>query len=319
MSEFHVEVVRLGEIRKHENADTLGITKVRDYPVIVRLGELNPGDLAVYVPVDSVVPGDDPRWEFLKGHNRIKAKRLRGIFSMGLLTKADPSMTEGQEVTEVMRIKKYEPPENAVTGGDNERCTFEFPKYTDLDAFRRWPDILTHGEQVVATEKIHGTNGRFVFSAGRLWCGSHTQVKKESPDVVWWKVAKQYNLAEKLAAHPDIALYGEVYGYVQDLRYGHASGRVSLRVFDAMNLVTMRYLDYKDFTAFADLLSIPRVPELYVGPFTRDVLAFAEGKTMIPQADHVREGIVIRPVVERFDERIQRVILKYHGEGYLTR
>lgn len=36
-------------------------------------------------------------------------------------------------------------------------------------------------------------------------------------------------------------------------------------------------------------------------------------------ADHVREGMVVKPVHERFDDRIGRVVLKLHGEGYLTR
>jgi hypothetical protein len=43
MTEFHIEVVRIGEITKHPDADTLDITKVADYPAIVRLGDFKPG------------------------------------------------------------------------------------------------------------------------------------------------------------------------------------------------------------------------------------------------------------------------------------
>jgi len=111
MSEFHVEVVRVGPITKHPNADTLGLTQYRDYPIIIKIGDFEPGQLAVYVPVDSVVPADDPRWAFLNGSCRIRARKLRGIFSMGLLTKADPTWTEGQNVAAELRITKYEPPE----------------------------------------------------------------------------------------------------------------------------------------------------------------------------------------------------------------
>lgn len=67
-SEHRVEVVRLGPITKHPDADTLSITTVLGgYPVILRTGEYKEGDLAVYVPIDSVVPENDPRWEFLGG------------------------------------------------------------------------------------------------------------------------------------------------------------------------------------------------------------------------------------------------------------
>ena len=44
-----------------------------------------------------------------------------------------------------------------------------------------------------------------------------------------------------------------------------------------------------------------------------------EGMSVMPKAKHVREGIVIKPTVERYDNHFGRVILKLPGEGYLTR
>lgn len=64
-TEHEVRVVRLGEIRRHENADSLGITEVDGRPCILRLGEWSEGDLAVYVPIDSLCPTTDPRFAFL--------------------------------------------------------------------------------------------------------------------------------------------------------------------------------------------------------------------------------------------------------------
>lgn len=318
MSEFQVKVVRLGPVEKHPNADTLGLVKVFGYPVIVKLGELQENDLAVYIQIDSVVPSDDPRWAFLKGRHRIRAARLRGIFSMGLLVKADPGWVEGQDVQEALRITKYEPPEPLMTGGESERCPFDFPKFTDIDAWRRYPDVLKDGEEVVLTEKTHGTSGRWAWAENRLWCGSHREIKKESMTSVYWKVAAQYGLAERLRDYPGIAFYGEIYGWVQDLRYGHTPGKVSLVLFDILDLANRHWLDYDDFEKLSKKLAIPTVPVLYRGPWSKDVLKHAEGQTLLG-GDHVREGAVIRPVKERFDERIQRVILKYHSEGYLLR
>jgi hypothetical protein len=84
-TEHEVSVVRLGAISKHPNADALSLTEVDGRPVILRTGEYAPGDLAVYVPVDTMVPLDDPRFAFLKernstadGYSRVKAVRLRG-------------------------------------------------------------------------------------------------------------------------------------------------------------------------------------------------------------------------------------------------
>src|SRR5574343_587969 len=99
MSEFHVVVVEIGKVGKHPNADTLSITSVLGgYPVIFRTGQFNQGDKAVYVPVDAICPASDPRFAFLGENNRIKAKRLRGIFSMGLLVEANSEWTVGQNV-----------------------------------------------------------------------------------------------------------------------------------------------------------------------------------------------------------------------------
>lgn len=318
MSEWKVQVVKVGALTKHPNADRLMTTRIFDYPIITGVGEFQEGDLAVYVPVDSVMPADDPRWAFLQGHLRIKAKRLRGIFSMGLLTKVMEGMKEGDIVADQLRIIKYEPPLDAVTGGKAEYCPFEWPKYTDLDSLRRYPDVLREGEEVVLTEKLHGTSAKYVWRDGRLWVGSHNEVKKDIPGSVYWGAAAKHNLAKLLESVPGIVLYGEVYGWVMDLRYGHNPGTYSLALFDAMDLASMKYLDYDALVRLAQILQVPMVPALYRGPWKNELRSMAEGDSLMC-SKHVREGFVVKPVIERFDDRICRVILKYHGEGYLTR
>lgn len=323
MSEFHVRVVRVGDIEKHPNADTLSITKVDDYPVIIRTGDFKPGDLAVYVPIDSVIPKDSVTFAFLGDMRRIKAKKLRGIFSMGLLVPppADlpPERLEvGTNVQAEFGIEKYDPEvgfAGAVLGGDNEKDPGFLPVYTDIEGLRRYPNVLAQGEEVVLTEKTHGCNSRFVFRDGRLWIGSHKRIKKADGSTVWHEAASRYALAEKLAAHPNIAIYGEVYGQVQDLKYGVQDG-VRLALFDAMDTLTRRYFDFDEFVAFAGVLGLPTVPILYRGPWSNDLRAMAEGKSTM--ADHVREGFVVRPVKERH-EHMGRVVLKMVGEGYLLR
>lgn len=119
MSEFHVTVVKLGPIEKHPNADTLGITMVHGgYPCIVKLDDFKEGDLAVYIPIDALVDGDRAEFKWMgegKKH-RIKAKKLRGIFSMGLLIKArsstdpDRCFCVGEDVQEAFQVEKYLPP-----------------------------------------------------------------------------------------------------------------------------------------------------------------------------------------------------------------
>lgn len=167
MSEWSVNVVQIDKISKHPNADTLSIVHVWGYPVIIRTGDFQEGDKAVYVPVDSIVPDDEP-FKFLAGKNRIKAKKLRGIFSMGLLVKLpDNSWEVGKDVAETMGIKKYEEVEDAIQmGGDTEYYhNKQYIRHYDIEGFRKYGEIFQAGEEVIVTEKIHGCNARFVYDA----------------------------------------------------------------------------------------------------------------------------------------------------------
>lgn len=316
MTEFRIEVIQIGKVEKHPNADSLSITHVHGgYPVIFRTGDYNEGDLAVYVPVDSVVPSNDPRWSFLGDHHaRIRAKRLRGVFSMGLLTPSDPSWTLGQDVVKELNITKYKPPEDM--SGENERDPGTMSVY-DIEGLRRYPQLFQDGQEVWISEKIHGANARYLHDGERLWVGSRTCIKKQDSKNMWWRVAERYELEKKLATIPNIALYGEVYGQVQDLKYGKTTSELIL--FDALNIKTRQFLDVDYFLKLAQDLNLPVVPTLYRGPWSENLKELAEGKTQIPGANHVREGIVIKPIRERQDPTIGRVFLKLHGQGFLLR
>ncbi len=316
MSEFHVNVVRVGAIARHPQADNLSIASVYGYPVVIRTGEFAEGDLAVYVPVDGIVPATDPRWSFLGERTRIRAKKLRGIFSMGLLSKIEPGMSEGDDVREALGITKYDPPEPD-TGSGDESDPGLLPTYTDIEGLRRWPGSLREGEEVVLTEKLHGENARFLWTEGRLWVGSRTRLKQESAGSSWWRAAQTYRLAERLAEVPGIAIYGEVHGYTGGFPYGVDKGKVGLRLFDALDTSTRTYLDYDDFAALAAKLEIPTVPLLYRGPWHEGLRALAEGVSTLD--GHVREGFVVRPTRERQSLELGRVVLKLIGEGFLLR
>ena len=59
-------------------------------------------------------------------------------------------------------------------------------------------------------------------------------------------------------------------------------------------------------------------PTIYVGPY--DYIKMEElskGNTIIKDVNHIREGIVIRPMKEKFNEKIGRVILKFLNDDYL--
>lgn len=348
-------------LEKHPNADSLSVAKVFGYTVCVRTADWDGVKTGVYITPDSSVDVSRPEFSFLAdqaksdGKARIKAKKLRGIVSFGLLIKAPDDAVLGQDLAAQLGVEHYEPPSEQdrrglFLGGEvASPPKVYFCKY-DVDAFRRYHRLFVDGEPVFVTEKIDGCNARYVWHDGAMHCGSRTEWKKEFPNYdhvtvesltpkigeerakevvdklhskpkpknLWWSVLEQTPSLEKFCRdHPGIVVYGECYGHVQKLRYGHGPGKVSFSAFDLLDGTT--WLDAK---AARDVgLDLPWVPTLADGlPYSFDaIVAMAEGQSTVPGAQHIREGCVVKPLIERQDAHIGRVCFKAVGGEYLEK
>lgn len=321
MSTHEIPVVRITEILKHENADTLAITKVFGWTCCIGKDQFKVGDLAVYIPPDYICPTDRPEFAFLakegKTESRIKVKKLRGVISQGLILKAPDCFNEGDNAMEYYGIKRYEPPLGLQFETDNvpDPAGLFAPKY-DVESLNRYIELFTPGEDVVATEKIHGASARFTFTNGIYYVGSRTNWKAENVKSPWW-VASKLNpwIEEWCRNHPDYILYGEIFGQVQELKYGAARDQINFAVFDI--LYKNDWLSYDECQAIGEGLTF--VPFVYRGPFDLPKLqAFAEENSRWPAAkDQLSEGVVIKPVVERTSLEIGRVKLKLVSNRYM--
>jgi hypothetical protein len=57
-----------------------------------------------------------------------------------------------------------------------------------------------------------------------------------------------------------------------------------------------------------------------MGPYSEEVvLSHTDGDSMIPGANHIREGIVVKPLVETVDPKLGRVVAKNVSNLYLER
>jgi len=96
------------------NADRIEKAIVLGWECIVaKKDDFKVGDLVVYIEIDSVVP-DLPIFEFLRERKfRVRTIRLRGQISQGLVI--SPSILpkgkwkEGDDVTNILKVKKYDP------------------------------------------------------------------------------------------------------------------------------------------------------------------------------------------------------------------
>lgn len=325
MPEFaKVPLVFIGDVRAHPNADTLSITEVDGAPVIFRTGDLKPGSMALYIPIDAVVKEGTKGLEFLKfkdGKSRVKAVRLRGIFSMGLLIPAPTwsSMSEAANgFGETLDIEKYEEPAELLLQTESIVDPGLAPVY-GVESYRKYKNLLALDEVVVVTEKIHGCNARFCYYEGQMYAGSHRLWKAFNEDSVWWRVVKQYDLEEKLKKMPGLCLFGEIYGWVQDLRYGAKPGEVKFAAFDVLDVHKRAFLGTSEFKTITDTLEIPTTPLLYTGPYQGEeqMQALTLGESLF--GPNMREGIVIKTLEERYTPEVGRIVLKLHSEEYLLR
>jgi hypothetical protein len=161
MSTFAVTVEKI-TITEHPNADALELANIADYQAIVRKGQFSTGDLVAYIPEQAIVPQVLLKEMGLEGKlagkqaNRVKAIKLRGILSQGLVYPARPEWQEGADVTELLGITKWEPPAPAHLAGEMYSAGLDRTLKYDIENIKKYPRVLEPGEQVVFTEKLHG-------------------------------------------------------------------------------------------------------------------------------------------------------------------
>lgn len=322
-STHRVDVVKV-QLEPHPNADTLAVVRVFGFTVCVRAADWQGRTLGAYIQPDSVVDTTRPEFAFLaqpgRTRERIKVRRLRGVVSMGLLIAAPEGAKEGDDVAAQLGVTRYEPPVQASTGGEVAPAPPGYRPTFDVESWRRYAALFVPGEPVVVTEKIHGASGRYAFVDGALHVGSRTEWKVKG-DSLWWVASDHDPSIERFCrAHPGATLYGEIYGNVQDLKYGVPRGGAPRFIaFDVLG-ADGAWLDPAAARAACVEAGVAFVPELFAGPYDpKAVEALAEGPSVMPGAGHLREGCVVRPARERTHPDIGRVMLKIVGNGYLER
>ena len=328
MSTHEVRVVRIGELRPHQNADRLQLVDIGGYTCVVQKDAWKPGDLAAFIEPDYVVP-ETPQFAFLGNHRRIGAKKLRGVWSEGLLTTPPAGAIEGDNVMEAMGIERFVPRIKSFRPGvlhgipigladDVPPLLKGLHKY-DIENLKKFTDVFHPGELVYVTEKLHGSNARYVFKNGRMWCGGRTQWRAQTPKTVYWEALAQNPWIEEWCRQfPGTVLYGEAFGQVSDLTYGAKQGQIFFRAFDVMEPFPLpgEYLNPMTFCAVFD--EEHRVPCIGFMEFDfAKLLELAEEPSSL--GGGVREGLVIKPIAEREHHEIGRVFLKLISRGYLSR
>ena len=158
MSLFRAEVVKV-EVEHHPNADRLELVRVKGWHCVAQKGQFKTGDLAVYVPVDAVLPESLVKTLGIEKNyrGRLRTIKLRGCISQGLassLSILDPARApykDGDDVTEQLGVTRYEVPIPVHMSGIVRPEHPDFRRYTDIENFKNFPAAFSDDEAVVAT------------------------------------------------------------------------------------------------------------------------------------------------------------------------
>lgn len=356
MSSLIVEVCKIDGIEKHGNADTLEVIQVKGWNVISKMGQYKVGDLVIFIPPDSIIPQEMiEKYEltYMKNGGRIQTVKLRGVISQGLILPCPKGYEKvGLDVSKTLGITKWQPPEPNFSFGGNQvskkKINPLFDRYTEIENIKNFSSVFSENDKVVMLEKIHGTNARFgnipigTNEMGSFlyrivsWFkknilkhefefvyGSHNVQKSGSDNPqhfygedVWGKVAKKYDLANRLPNN--LIFYGEIAGEgIQDLTY--SLKQHGLFIFDVKDVRTGRYLNWYDVEILCGNLKLNHVPVLYEGNYSEEIRKeYTVGKSVI-DGKTIREGVVVKPLIEENDRKIGRKILKSVSEEYLLR
>lgn len=323
-----VEIVPVKMV-KHDNADSLSVCKIfGGYTCVLRTEDWIGKEKAAYIPPDSLVDTGRPEFDFLKkdakadGWARIKARKLRGINSYGLLVPVPNDTLVGEDWTEKLNVKHYEPEEEREAGlggkSQNTKSPVHFSKY-DIDTAMKYHYAFEEGEKVFCVEKVNGQNWRGTCKDGQIYVGSRNFWKADLPTCLFWKTLRSDpNIEKFIRDNPTCLLFGESYGNVGGFRYDLPAGEVKLAVFDIFDMSQGRWLDFEEARYLGrDLPWAPIVKVMHWN--LEQAIKVAEFKTILGNGVHIAEGIVISPEKERYHPKAGRVKLKIVSSTYLEK
>ena len=236
-------IQKIKAIKPIEGADRIEVAQILNWDCVVTKGEYQVGDMVIYFEIDSLLP-DVPAFEFLKGSSwsqklnkyKIRTHTFRGQISQGLvipirqlpaiynqINKTSISSIdydEGDDLTVLLKIEKYEPPVSNGPLGDLIHHEWYVPK-TDEERIQVCAeDVLPkyiESEQGdwYASVKLDGTSCTAGLFEDMFLVGGRNQWYK-GPNM-YTETVKKYITEEKLKAYHEatgmyVVFQGELCG-----------------------------------------------------------------------------------------------------------
>lgn len=320
-------------------ADRIETARVLGWDCVVRKGTFKEGDLCIYIEIDTLIPTCflSEKQEDREKYTRLKTVKMKGQLSQGLAlplfcpgvlmlfdlkahTNYFSSVKEGDDVTEYLKVKKYE---KAIPESMRGLMKGDFPVFvpkTDEVRIQSGPHALSvlNGHPYYITVKMDGTSGTFFRYKDVFGVCSRNILLEPDSDNIYNSISKKYNLDKVIPE--GFAIQGEICGPgIQQNRLGLAEP--TLYVFNIWDIVNSKYLDYEEFRELCQDLGLTKVPTIEEGldfHYTQEeLLELAKGK--YPNTSNDREGIVVRAQKETYCRGLSnnRMSFKVLNNDYL--
>ena len=337
-------IQKIHSILPHPNKDVerLEIGKILEWPVVIPKGQFKNESLVVFIQIDSIVPFTNPYFAFMERQKyRVWSAKFKGSPSQGLvcpitilpykvgdiIAPAIPpkegtilftNYKEGEDVTEILGITKYEKGLDATICGDAKGS---FPtnliSITDEDNLLNYAEVLNEldGLECYITVKADGSSMTTFYNNGEVGVCSRRLEQKEGTG--FWKIADKYDLPNKLKARGQyLAIQAEACGgKIQGNPLGLTEP--TMFVFNVKDLFTGKWYGFKEIALICEDLSVPMV-QLVQLPFVFDkaihTVAYlqdlANKVTYTTATGQIKkgEGIVLRTTVPKYSSILGKAL-----------
>ena len=307
-------IQKISNIRDILGADKIQAADVLGWHVVIKKGEFKDGDAVVYCEPDSILPKENPYFAFLEG-KPIRTKKMRGVLSQGICFPLHVlpvgRYEEGQDVTDVLGVTKYDPDANR---GKNNKPLLEKPDYVPTTDFTRCQTLQDYlekfkGTKCVATEKVDGSSISFWLDDKDVFhvCTHYKEVFNQND--------RFYRTALKYKPHLEymprnIVCQGEMIGkQIQKNKYNLEAGDYRVYLYDMLKYQNgiSKFMNSDEFFMTARMFSLPTVPIAY-GCFelpgaVDELTELSKGKSKLCERTQ-REGIVIKALNDIYTDDI---------------
>ncbi len=338
-------IQRIWKIEPIEGADKIELAYVLGWQCVVNKGQFNPMDLAVYFEIDSFLP-IIPEFDFLRSSSyrktdvmgegyRLKTMRFRGQISQGLLLPVtcfaiiNDKQNLGDDVTELLGVKKWEIEERVTTGGTTiGTLPYDIP-HTDETRVQAEPGLIEEfsGLEYYISTKMDGSSHSIGIDENGFHVTGHNYEYKDDGKSSFYELVKYLNIQEDMQNYVEenklstLTIQGEFCGP------GIQQNRLKL-VRPEWYVFTIREngkrVGLKRMQMICENLHLQMVPIEEVGydlpskyASVEDLLARADGE--YPKGGK-KEGIVIRPTEPVYSELISGSLsMKVVSNKYLLK